>query len=203
MTALALTAILTAGPAIDTTPFTAIETHATVEAWEYDWYERSPAVARLQNLLGVEPDGVYGPDTYTAHGERLDWRGADDTRPTRPTRSTARPAIVDPQAVHSDVPPPVPSGVLDGVPYGDLIATYFPPEWHAWAARVMACESGGNPNARNPSGASGLFQQLAQFWAGRAAAAGWPGADVFDPEANIAVSAWLLATGGPQHWTCR
>jgi hypothetical protein len=67
-------------------------------------------------------------------------------------------------------------------------------------ARIAGCESGGDPNARNPSGASGLFQQLPRYWAGRAAAAGLPGADIFDPWANAEVSAWLAATGGFGHW---
>jgi hypothetical protein len=67
-------------------------------------------------------------------------------------------------------------------------------------AKIAWCESKGDPHAYNPSGASGLFQQLKAYWAGRAAAAGLPGADVFDPVANAEVSAWLMATSGPQHW---
>lgn len=85
-----------------------------------------------------------------------------------------------------------------------LIQTYFEPEWWPWARRVMACESGGNPNAVNPtSGAAGLFQHLPSYWPGRAAAAGFPGASPFNPEANIAASAYLLRTGGPGHWVCK
>lgn len=66
--------------------------------------------------------------------------------------------------------------------------------------RIAFCESGGNPSAYNRSGASGLFQQLAQYWPGRAAAAGLPGADPFDPWANAEVSAWLYASSGSSHW---
>lgn len=71
--------------------------------------------------------------------------------------------------------------------------------------RVMACESGGNPLAKNPrSSASGLFQHLARLWPERSVKAGWPGADIFDPEANIAVAAWLYYYGGgPGHWVCK
>lgn len=67
-------------------------------------------------------------------------------------------------------------------------------------ARVAWCESKGDPGAYNPSGASGPFQQMPQFWAGRAAAAGHPGASIWDLWINIDVSAWLAATGGWSHW---
>lgn len=73
------------------------------------------------------------------------------------------------------------------------------------AVRVMMCESGGNPAARNPSSsASGLFQQLARYWPGRAAAYGMGGRSVFDPWANAVVSAGMVRdTGGWSHWSCR
>jgi len=85
-----------------------------------------------------------------------------------------------------------------------LVEWYFPADRVDWAMRVMACESGGDPLAKNPhSSARGLFQHLARYWPERAVAAGWAGADIFDPQANTAVAAWLLATGGPGHWVCR
>ena len=59
--------------------------------------------------------------------------------------------------------------------------------------RIMQCESGGDPDAKNPnSSASGLMQHLTRYWG--------------DPEANIWVSAWLALAapeGGWQHWVCR
>jgi len=73
--------------------------------------------------------------------------------------------------------------------------------------RIMQCESGGDPDAKNPnSSASGLMQHLTRYWPDRAERAGRPGADVFDPDANIWVSAWLALAapeGGWQHWVCR
>jgi len=72
--------------------------------------------------------------------------------------------------------------------------------------RIMQCESAGLPDAKNPnSSASGLMQHLTRYWPDRAAAAGLPGADVFDPDANIWVSAWLALAapgGGWKHWVC-
>lgn len=75
----------------------------------------------------------------------------------------------------------------------------------ATAVRVSACESGHNPRAYNgSSGASGLFQQLARYWPGRAAQYGFAGASAFDPWANAMVSAGMVRdTGGWSHWVCR
>lgn len=85
-----------------------------------------------------------------------------------------------------------------------LVETYFQPEDVPWAMRVMWCESKGDPNAKNPrSSASGLFQHLATYWPERSAKAGWAGASIFDPEANIAVAAWLYSWGGSSHWVCK
>lgn len=73
------------------------------------------------------------------------------------------------------------------------------------ALTVIACESGGNPDAANPrSSARGLFQHLGRFWPERSAAAGFAGADIFDPEANVAVAAWLSGGGTDwSHWVCQ
>ena len=84
-----------------------------------------------------------------------------------------------------------------------LIEQYFEADQVDTALRVMACESGGDPDAKNPnSSASGLFQHLAKYWNSRATAARFPGASVFDPEANIAASAWLQRNHGWYHWSC-
>ncbi len=83
-----------------------------------------------------------------------------------------------------------------------LVAAFFEPRHVNLALRVIRCESRGNPTAKNPtSSASGLFQHLGSLWDGRAAKAGWEGADVFDPVANVAVAAWLVYEGGGwSHW---
>lgn len=83
-----------------------------------------------------------------------------------------------------------------------IVELYFQPRHVSRALRVMRCESGGDPWAKNPtSTASGLFQHLGSLWGPRAERAGWSGADVFDPHANIAVAAWLVYEGGGWgHW---
>jgi len=84
----------------------------------------------------------------------------------------------------------------------DILGDYFRAGDIPRALRIIDCESSGNPRAVNPSsGAAGLFQQMPRYWASRAASAGFPGASVLDPEANIAASAWLVYHGGGwNHW---
>lgn len=85
-----------------------------------------------------------------------------------------------------------------------LVERYFPPGEVDWFLKIIACESGGNPDAKNPnSSASGLAQHLARFWPQRSKAAGWEGASIWNPEANIAVAAWLLAQNGKGSWECK
>jgi hypothetical protein len=88
-----------------------------------------------------------------------------------------------------------------------LVEKFFRPGDVDRAMRVMACESLGDPNARNPlSGASGLFQHIPRYWPERSASAGFGGASIFDPEANVAVAAWMIYEypgGGWQHWVCK
>ena len=82
-----------------------------------------------------------------------------------------------------------------------LVATYFKPEDVDRALCLIGYESLGDPNAyNNSSGASGLFQHLPKYWAERSTDAGWSGADIMDPEANVAVAAWLREEGW-QHWS--
>lgn len=86
-----------------------------------------------------------------------------------------------------------------------LVAQYFPSNRVDEALHIMWCESGGDPDAYNPySGASGLFQFLPSTWATTAGPAGFPGADVFDPEPNVGSAAWLAnlyAELGQYYWT--
>jgi len=85
-----------------------------------------------------------------------------------------------------------------------LVTQYFQASDVEWALRIIACESGGIVTAKNPgSSASGLFQHLARYWPQRSKLAGWEGANIFDPEANIAVGAWLLDRNGKGSWVCK
>ncbi len=72
------------------------------------------------------------------------------------------------------------------------------------ALQIVACESLGDPYQTTPSspfGATvdGLFQHKSIYWENRAAAAGFPGASVFNPLANSRVAAWLLGNALDDH----
>lgn len=99
-------------------------------------------------------------------------------------------------------PAPAPTTVE---PWRNLVSAYFDAAHVDAALRVLWCESRGDPTATHPrSGAAGLFQHLPKYWADRSARAGWSGADIYNPEANVAVAAWLSRRGASwSHWTCQ
>lgn len=80
-----------------------------------------------------------------------------------------------------------------------IIADVFGP-YAAKAIRIATCESGLNPNARNRSGASGLFQVMMPMHADLFDKP----SDVFDPYANTR-AAFSLSNGGTSWsaWVCR
>lgn len=96
----------------------------------------------------------------------------------------------------------VPAEVGSVQDWRPLVELFFRAEHVDSALRIIACESRGDPAARNPrSSATGLFQHLGRLWPARAAAAGWGGASITDPVANVAVAAWLVYEGGGwSHW---
>ena len=113
------------------------------------------------------------------------------------------PEFVSPPSVSTPAPATQP-WTGDVEMWRPLVTQYFQPNDVEWALAIIQCESSGNPNALHPGSlASGLMQHLQRYWADRSARAGWSGASVFDPEANIAVGAWLYYTGGPGHWVCK
>lgn len=90
----------------------------------------------------------------------------------------------------------------DAAPWRSLVAAYFAPADVDRALWVIHCESSGDPNAvHGASNASGLFQHLPEFWEDRSAKAGFAGANILDPDSNVAVAAWLVYNGGGwRHW---
>jgi hypothetical protein len=56
------------------------------------------------------------------------------------------------------------------------------------AVEVARCESGLDPDAYNPNGYAGLYQQAVRYWPGRAERWGQPDRSVFNGRANIIVS---------------
>lgn len=86
----------------------------------------------------------------------------------------------------------------------ELVSRYFAAADVDKALRVIYCESRGRADVVRQGGtASGLFQHLPRYWSSRSSAAGIPGADILDPEANVLVAAWLFYRDGWRHWpTC-
>ena len=128
---------------------------------------------------------------------------------TAPPAETTPAVVPEPVAEPTPVTAPTTRGLARSIAgveqWRELVARYFDARYVDDALSVMQGESGGNPDAKNPnSSASGLFQHLARYWDGRSAAAGWAGADIFDPEANIAVAAWLSKGGSDWgHWSVK
>jgi hypothetical protein len=124
------------------------------------------------------------------------------TTTTTPPATTAPPTTTAPpdnDAPPADHPPAVEQ-------WRSVVATYWPAELVDDALTVISCESHGDPNAVNASsGAAGLFQFIPSTWDSAAAQAGWEGADVLDPAANVAVANWLFnAYATPwQPWSCK
>lgn len=166
---------------------------------EYDYREQSQRVVALQELVGAEPDGNYGPRTREAHLRVLNEREMTvDNVPELPTGGV----YMIPNTTWSD-----------GVEQWRPMMTEAVMAWGGTEndvnrfMRIMHCESRGDPNAYNrSSAASGLLQHLQKYWPGRAATVGMPDASPFDPWANMYVSAWLALAapgGGWQHWECK
>ena len=86
-----------------------------------------------------------------------------------------------------------------------LVSEYFAPTDVNTAVRVAWCESRFNPRSIDlRTGAAGLFKHLPRYWPERAAAAGFPNADLTDPEASVAAAAWAVYNGGGWDvFTCR
>jgi hypothetical protein len=85
-------------------------------------------------------------------------------------------------------------GTGDGLGFGTLESLWVRGGGSRGMAPLMAhiaqAESGGNPNARNPSGASGLWQILGQPFKG----------NVFDPLTNARMAVWKYAHQGLGAW---
>ncbi len=156
-------------------------TDAELDAWSEGWARRAI------NNMTVDLEAEY--EDWASRHPRYFGRPVPHTHPAR-------------DSARGGVAPRVYAGGVEQ--WRPLVETYFAADQVERAMRIMRCESGGLPTAKNPgSSASGLFQHLARYWPSRSNSAGWAGASIWDPEANIAVAAWLQRTGGWSHWVCR
>ena len=145
---------------------------------------------------------------WSTHTEQISRHSSQMTSPTSQPKISETPSPKPPAEPMEASPSPSLSSPtsfpLSVEQWRPLVEAFFSPSDVTWALRVISCESNGDPNADNPrSTASGLFQHLATYWGERSTKAGWGGSSIWDPEANIAVAAWLYYNGGPGHWVCK
>lgn len=161
-----------------------IHAHTVTELqqWEADWATR--ANVALTPALYSERDDMVS---------RHSWFFFPQPEEVSPTEPRTGDAVATPPSASSSM------GNGNVEQWRTLVAAYFPPEEVDRALRIMACESGGNPNAYNPSGASGLMQVLAS-WADNF---GLVPSQLFDPATNLQVARYLWDDGGWGHWVCR
>lgn len=81
-----------------------------------------------------------------------------------------------------------------------IIARHRIGGWQAaWLLRIPSCESGWNPYARNPSGASGLYQFLPSTW--RTTHVGH--LSIWSARAQAQAAAFMLRQGRSREWVCQ
>lgn len=146
-----------------------------IETWLADWEARIPA----DGLTLDDPLMAELADFIDRHPEHFDPR-PKIVRGDSPTRS------------HKSPTTPHPAGVEQ---WRSLVAAYFAPDEVETALCIMAHESGGNPNAKNPnSSASGLFQHLKSWW-------DYFDFDPFIPEQSIRAAKQLKDLYGWSQWS--
>ena len=156
-----------------------------------DW----PALA-LRNHI-ANPDLIYVDQTICiiAHGaaKSVPKQVQNSQTTTSNTPAPAQPTSVTPPA------PPQPTAASSGS-IADMINAAFG-SYGPGAINVATCESGLNPNAYNPSGASGLFQIMPDTWASTLEA----GQSPFNAAANIAAAHEIFVRDGFSWsaWTCQ
>ena len=124
------------------------------------------------------------------------------TPPTTTTTTTSTTLPPTTTTTTTTTTPPVPTTTPTEVEqWRPLVSVYFPEGEIDHALKVLWCESRGTVDATHPTSfAAGLFQHLPKYWSQRSIAAGFAGADIYEPTANVGVAAWLVTTQGWYHW---
>ena len=70
------------------------------------------------------------------------------------------------------------------------------------AVSVARCESRFDPDAYNPGGYAGVYQQATRYWPSRASTYGFRDYSVYNGRANIMVSVRMAHRTGWDDWSC-
>jgi hypothetical protein len=151
----------------------------------------------------VQVQGMWAAEVATREANFHSWvtavSAAEAERVAAAARRAEQARVVQTAAVSE----PVETAVAEEVPSGDWGATGevngYPCGGQLPTCRVLACESGGNPLAENPSStASGLWQILDSTWNGFG---GYSHAAHAPVDVQNAKAAALWANGaGASHW---
>lgn len=169
---------------------------------------RQLAAAMLIPIAMHTPQAALADQLLTQLEEQLTQGGIQPATLIAYLEARPQPPVTLPAQQHRI--PPARRSYTGGVEqWRTLVASYFPADQVDTAMRVMACESGGNPLAKNPaSSAAGLFQFLQGTWDWVAGELGLPSyvqGGPYEPEAAIQAAAWLSTPApgrGWQHWVC-
>lgn len=164
----------------------------------------------VQEALGVTADGVYGPQTARAVPAELvavacqpEWQPVvSNLHAALQALSDATPALLAAAQARQATKPHVAAPVAPVVSRTQSCADLAPIVYAIFttnpekAMQVAARESGCTDTARNPSGASGIFQIMMPMHAAFVEGVCGPGADrIWDPVCNT-MTAWEMSNHG-------
>lgn len=165
-----------AGTLVLLIPLTAqAHTPTELDAWLDDWAQRA--------------------DGYLSHALLSEWHDMTQRHPVLIPHSAQEPAYDD-SDTSARSSASTESGSAQVERWRTLTAIYFGADHVSTALCLMSLESGGNPDAYNSSGASGLMQVLSSW----ASVYGVSKAALFDPDTNLRIAADLQRRYGWSQW---
>lgn len=155
------------------------------------WLAVVVAVSPVEWLTGQLETSDLTPEMLAEYHQRA--TPAPFREPTAPPAQPAPPVVADP-------PPSMDRGMGSDVErWRPLVADHFDAGQVDTMMCIMAHESGGNPNAKNPrSSARGLFQILASLWAPHF---GVSYDDLYDPGVNVRLARAIYDQQGYRAWS--